>query len=143
MASDLIKDEGQETRISGTRLTVYDLLPYFIDPTATEEFIGRVYDLTVEQVAAARASVFANADTVLARHLQIEERLAIGNPPEVIEKARAMHARFVAFRKWLADREAEDRESLASNGDESADPDRIPSFREWLAREAAHPSESQ
>jgi hypothetical protein len=133
MASDLIHDIGRGPEIRGTRITIYDLLPYFLDPNATEEYIGKVYDLTGEQVAAARASVFANADTVLARHLAIEEKLSEENPPEVVERARAMQRNLVNFKDWLAKREAEEREEFAKL-DEATSPDRYPTFREWLSQ---------
>ena len=86
MAS-LIQDRGRGPEIAGTRITVYNLLHSFLDPTVTEEEICRVYDLTPRQVAEARAYVLGNPETVLAEHLKIEERLAAGNPPAVREKA--------------------------------------------------------
>src|SRR5437763_14485979 len=86
--TDLIHDRGRGPEIRGTRITVYNLLPYFLDPTATEAYICRIYDLAPEQVAAARAYVLNNPDTVLAVHLGIEARMAAGNPPQVIEQAR-------------------------------------------------------
>src|SRR5437879_4760919 len=36
MANDLIHDRGRGPEIVGTRITVYNLLPHFLDPTATE-----------------------------------------------------------------------------------------------------------
>src|SRR5260370_40549953 len=80
--SSVIQDRGRGPEIVGTRITVYHLLQSFLDPTVTEEEICRVYDLTARQVAAARAYVLGNPDTVLAEHLKIEQRLAEGNPPE-------------------------------------------------------------
>jgi hypothetical protein len=69
---------------------VYHLLDSFLDPTVTENDICRVYELTAQQVAAARAFVLRNPDTVLAKHLQIEAKLAAGNPPHVREAAEAV-----------------------------------------------------
>ncbi len=71
MASDLIHDRGRGPEIVGTRITVYNLLPHFLDETATEAAICRMYELTPEQVAAARACVLNNPDTILAGHLAI------------------------------------------------------------------------
>ena len=87
MESDLIHDRGRGPELVGTRITVYNLLPHFLDPTATEDMLCREYDLTPEQVAAMRAYALHHADTVLAEHLRIEERFAAGNPPEVIRQA--------------------------------------------------------
>jgi uncharacterized protein (DUF433 family) len=72
MTTDLIHDKGQGPEIVGTRITIYHLLQSFLDPTVTEHEICRVYDLTARQVAAARAYVLGNPDTVLAEHLKIK-----------------------------------------------------------------------
>jgi uncharacterized protein (DUF433 family) len=125
MAENLIHNRGRGPEIIGTRITVYNLLPHFLDPSATEEYICEQYGLAREQVAAARAYVLNNADVVLAEHMKIEERLSQGNPPEVIETARRIHAQLVSFREWLREREASEPERQS----------RRPTFREWLADE--------
>ena len=123
MAADLIHDRGQ---LVGTRINVYNLMPYFIDATATEEYICRMTGLSPEQVAAARAYVFEHADDVLAQHLKIEERIAQGNPPEVIEHARESKARLERFKRWFDDYQA------AKKAWSTGSP-QLPSFRDWLA----------
>ena len=55
MATDIIQDRGRGPEIVGTRITVYNLLPHFLDPTATEASLCRLYELTAEQVAARRS----------------------------------------------------------------------------------------
>lgn len=55
MGSDLIHDRGRGPEIVGTRITVYNLLPYFLDETATEAFLCRPYKLTPAVAYAARA----------------------------------------------------------------------------------------
>jgi uncharacterized protein (DUF433 family) len=129
MTSDISHDRGRGPDIAGTRITVYNLLPPFLDPTMTEEEICRIYDLTAQQVAAARAYVLNNPDTVLAEHLKIEERLAAGNPPEVREQAERTRAAFQSFKRWLAEREAANGQEI---GPEEG-PAGFPTFREWLA----------
>src|SRR5438067_9700370 len=104
MTTDLIHDRGRGPEIVGTRVTVYNLLPHFLDPTATEAYLCRMYELTPEQVAAARAYVLNNPDTVLTEHLRIEARMAAGNPPQVIEQAKQTRAAFLSFKDWLARR---------------------------------------
>jgi uncharacterized protein (DUF433 family) len=136
MATDLIHDRGRGPELVGTRITVYDLLPHFIDPTATEEHICRMYELSPEQVAAARAYVLNNAATVLAEHLKIEARLAEGNSPAVVAQARETRATFLSFKEWLARRqEAEGHqrtaELRAGNGQKPSS--HFPTFHEWLA----------
>jgi uncharacterized protein (DUF433 family) len=105
VAGDLIHDRGRGPEVVGTRITVYNLLPHFLDPTATEAYICQMYDLTPEQVAAARAYVSNNSEVVMAEHLRIEARMTAGNPPEVIEQAKQPHAAFLSFREWLAERQ--------------------------------------
>ena len=106
MDSDLIHDGG---RFVGTRTTVYHLMPYFLDPGMTEGAIARLKEVTPEQVAAARAYVLQHPDEVLAQHLKIEERIAKGNPPEVIAAMERSSALFAEFRAWVsARREAGD-----------------------------------
>jgi uncharacterized protein (DUF433 family) len=114
--------------IVGTRLTVYNLLDSFLDPGVTESEICRVYDLTAQQVAAARAYVLRNPETVLAQHLKIEERLAAGNPPQVRESAERAKATFKSFKAWLVERQA-------ANHEGEGRPGRLPTFKEWLAEQ--------
>jgi uncharacterized protein (DUF433 family) len=138
MANDLIHDRGRGPEIAGTRITVYNLLPHFLDATVTEASLCRMYDLTPEQVSTARAYILNNPDTVLARHLDIEARLAAGNPPEVIERAKQTHADFLRFKDWLAQRQAQENaeETPAVSGANVSE--RLPSFREWMTqRESA------
>jgi uncharacterized protein (DUF433 family) len=116
--------------ILGTRLTVYHLLDSLLDPKVTEGEICRVYNLTAQQVAAARAFVLRNPETVLAQHLKIEERLAAGNPPQVREAAQRALATFKSFREWLAERQAANHEE-----DKTGRPGRLPTFKEWLAEQ--------
>lgn len=142
MANDLIYDRGRGPEIAGTRITVYNLLPHFLDATTTEAAICRMYDLTAEQAAAARAYVLNNPDTVLARHLDIEARMDAGNPPEVIERAKQTHATFLRFKEWLAKRqqaEAQERAEEATPPSGENGSERMPTFREWLAQQESMP----
>jgi uncharacterized protein (DUF433 family) len=131
---DVIQDRGRGPEIAGTRITVYNLLQSFLDPTVTEEEICRTYELTPRQVAAARAYVLSNPDTVLAEHLKIEERMAAGNPPQVRERAERAKATFQHFKRWLAERETA---STQGNGAQER-PGRFPTFREWLETREGH-----
>jgi hypothetical protein len=141
MDDGLIHDRGRGPETVGARITVLDLLPYFLDPSATESYICQVNNLSADQVAAARAYALHHADTVLAEHLEVEARIAAGNPPSVAEKAKKTHEAFVKFRQWLAERDqgragADSRPSpsiAAANG--------LPAFREWIAEREAHAGE--
>ena len=136
MATELIQDRGRGPEILGTRITVYNLLSDFLDPTATEASICRIYDLTPEQVAAARAYVLNNPDTVLAEYLQIDARMSAKNPPEVIEQAKQTRAAFMSFKEWLVQRQqAAAKEPSAESTSESntSRSNGFPTFREWVA----------
>lgn len=142
MTSELMHDRGRGPEIVGTRITVYNLLPHFLDPTATEAYIGRLYELTPEQVAAARAYVLNNPDTVLARHLEIEARIAAGNPREVIERAERTRTSFLEFRQWLTEQQragVDHRTAAPASGDTRTDSGPIPTFRQWLAERESDP----
>jgi uncharacterized protein (DUF433 family) len=134
MTSSFIHDRGRGPEIAGTRITVYNLLQSFLDPTVTEDMICRTYELTAAQVAAARAYVLSNPDTVLAEHLKIEERLAEGNPPEIRARAGRAKETLQSFKHWLAERDAAD----ARDQNEEERPNRFPTFREWLAAREGH-----
>ena len=129
MNSNVIQDRGRGPEIGGTRITVYNLLHSFLDPNATEAEICRVYHLTPEQVAAARAYVLSNVDTVLAEHLRIEERMAVENPPEVRQQAERAKATFKSFKEWQS-------EMNRSEVSVAGEPHSFPTFREWLAEKA-------
>jgi uncharacterized protein (DUF433 family) len=129
MISELINQRGD---IIGTRITVYHLLPHFLDPSASEAYLCRLYELTPEQVAAARAYVLNNLDTVLAQHLKIEERIAAGNP--VVQQAQRTRDAMLKFKERLVEQEkAEATELVPAKNNRD-----FPSFREWLAQQDAH-----
>lgn len=142
MARELIQDRGNGPEIAGTRVSVYTLLPHFLDPTITEAVIADIYELTAEQVAAARAYVLNNADPVLTRHLAIEERMAAGNPPEVVEQAQQTRAKFRTFQEWLLNRQQAETldyspATTPAAGRNGSGP--FPTFREWLKDREARP----
>jgi uncharacterized protein (DUF433 family) len=144
MPTDLIHDRGRGPEIAGTRITVYNLLPHFLDPTATEAYLCKVYELTPEQVAAARAYVLNNTETVLAKHLQIEAKMAAGNPQQVIEQAKKTHATFLKFKEWLDERQQTqgmglDSQAESASGNGQSCLDSFPTFREWLAEQESRP----
>lgn len=115
------KPERREWEILGPRLTVYNLIHEFLDPTWTEARIAEAYRITTEQVATARAYVFANFESVMARHYEIErERTeAVAAQPRL----PSSKARFERFARWVHARKA------------SSEPDLFPTFQEWEAGE--------
>ena len=144
MTTDLIQDRGRGPEVAGTRITVYDLLPYFLDAAATEAYICRLYELSPEQVAAARAYVLNNLESILAEHLKIEARMATGNPPEVIEQAKKTHAAFLSFKQWLAQRDktaAAGAMAVSAPQSGTTGPEPFPTFHQWLAQRGSRPVE--
>ena len=136
MSIDIIQDRGRGPEIVGTRITVYDLLPYFLESDTTEALICRIYDfLTPQQVAAARAYVLNHFETVTAEHQRIEARNAAGNPPEVVERLERTHAAFESFRQRRAEQaRKKSTESVPPGLEKGATgPAPFPTFREWLA----------
>jgi uncharacterized protein (DUF433 family) len=135
MANGASHNEDRGHEIIGMRLTVYNLLPDFMDPEMTEAEICRFYELTPQQVAPARAYILNNPETVLTRHLEIEARNAAGNSPELKERMKRNHVVFEEFRRWLEKRRTED--PLKGRDDERASSKShlIPTFREWLAEQ--------
>jgi uncharacterized protein (DUF433 family) len=143
MGAELLHDRGRGPELVGTRITVYNLLPDLLDPEVTEAQVCRIYNLTPAQVAAVRAYILNNPDTVLARHLEIEERMAAGNPPELVERMQKMHETFQRFKAWAAEEQKEiasDKIAEAATGKPQTRVS-FPSFRDWLASQESHPAE--
>ena len=93
--------------------------------------------LTAEQVAAARAYVLNNPEEILAGHLQIEARIAEGNPPEVIERAKRTRDMLLNFKKWLDEREgaaAQEQPAEVISGSTLNGSEEFPTFKEWIAQ---------
>ena len=70
-----------------------------------------------------------------ARGRKIEQRIAEGNPPQVIEQAKKTHAAFVSFKEWLAER------AKARTHEPTKETDRFPTFREWFTERESHVAE--
>lgn len=85
-------------RISGTRITVWDVLHYLEhDWTITE--IAEALQISAEQVQAAQQYIAENRDEVMAIHRQIEERNARGNPPAIESRRNETRKRVQEWRK--------------------------------------------
>lgn len=129
MESPLIHDRGRGPELVGTRITVYNLIPYFLNPETTETQIACGAGITPGQVAAMRAYVLRHYAEVMAVHQQIEERIRRGieaqNTPEFQTRRARVAEEMQLYRVWLRER------------DPSAVPtdpaERAQAFREWLA----------
>ena len=78
MEHPLIHDRGRGPELVGTRITIYNLVPYLIKPAWTEAAIAEANRVTAEQVAAMRAYFLAHYAEVMAQHDRIEERIRMG-----------------------------------------------------------------
>ncbi len=123
------------------RINAYHLLSYFLDRTATEDYICKSYGLTAEQVAAARAYVLNNYATVMDQHIRIEERIAAGNPPEVDKKMEESHAKLLKYKEWLEKRKIAEAEENAGLAREAKDPRfaDLPTFKELVTGQKSWP----
>jgi hypothetical protein len=107
---EVIVEGPSGIRVAGTRITIWDIYYYQLldwDQSSIALLLG----LSSRQVLAAFAYIKANKDEVHRVHLQIEERIARGHPPEVQAKLDKIHAEFAPL--WEARRAA-----AKENGDE-------------------------
>jgi uncharacterized protein (DUF433 family) len=110
-----IHDRGRGPEIKGTRLTVYDIIPYRLNGDTPEQVVeiltGYHGLISAAHIEALYRYMDEHHDEVMAVHRKIEERIARGNPPEIEAKLREASARFQA-------RLAEIRRTMSeSNGD--------------------------
>ena len=145
MDHPLIHDRGRGPEIQGTRITIANLIPHFFEPDVTEASICLRYDLTPEQVAAARAYILDQPE-VLDRYILIDESTPPINPPEFLAKFEKAREAFFHFRDWLRRRKAEEARELndvdRGRGVGPDSGDRL-TYKQWLAeQEAAVGSES-
>ncbi len=84
-----IHDRGRGPELKGTRLTVYDIIPYRLNGYTPEQ-LAAVFtgypELTPAHIAALYRYMDEHRDEVMAVHERIEARIARGNPPEIEAK---------------------------------------------------------
>jgi uncharacterized protein (DUF433 family) len=95
-----IHDRGRGPELEGTRITVYDIIPYRLGGCAPAEIADMLRPgypaITPAHIEALFRYMDEHHDEVMAVHQRIEERIARGNPPEVEEKLRAGEQRLRA-----------------------------------------------
>lgn len=136
MADPMIHDRGRGPELIGTRITVYDLLPFLLDARNTEAWVCEFYHLRPEQVAAVRAYALANHAAVMAEHERMDERsrraVEAQDTPEFRAARAETRERMELFRAWMAER---------TPADLPADPaERMAAFRRWAAARPATPA---
>lgn len=78
MEHPLIHDRGRGPELLDRRITIYNLVPFFLRPDTTEVSIAESFLISVEQVAAMRAYFLDRYADVLEQHERIEERIRKG-----------------------------------------------------------------
>jgi uncharacterized protein (DUF433 family) len=88
-----IIDRGRGPEIEGTRITVYDILDYYLE-NWHHTAIAVTLRLSSAQVLTAIRYIEEHKEEVMASYQKILERCARGNPPEVQAKLDAIHAKY-------------------------------------------------
>ena len=87
-----IHDRGRGPELKGTRLTVYDIIPYRLQGYTPEQlaevFHTGTVAITPAHIEALYLYMDEHHDEVMAVHERIEARIAKGNPPEIEAKLR-------------------------------------------------------
>jgi len=91
-----IHDRGRGPELKGTRITVYDIVPYRLAGW-TVPAIAELFSLSTREVDALCQYMDDHHGDVMAHHWKIEARNARGNPPEVEEKLRASREKLQAM----------------------------------------------
>ncbi|MBV9124267.1 MAG: DUF433 domain-containing protein [Planctomycetes bacterium] len=77
-----IIDRGRGPELAGTRITVFDIIPY-LEAGHGPTYIAAVLNLSTEEVKALMQYIEDHKAEVMAENQKIEERIARGNPPEI------------------------------------------------------------
>lgn len=105
MEHPLIHDRGRGPELLDRRITIYNLVPFFLSPDTTEVSIAESFLISVEQVAAMRAYFLDRYADVMEQHERIEERIRKGyesqNTPEFRAKVAETRKAFDQYRIWL------------------------------------------
>jgi len=100
----MIPEFREDGRIFGTRISVYDIIPYLEGGRTSMEDIAKYNSLTMDELQTGLQYIDTYRDDVMRINRAIDERHARGNPPEVQAKLDAIHERFQRFWTWLAQR---------------------------------------
>jgi uncharacterized protein (DUF433 family) len=88
-----IIDRGRGPEIAGTRITVYDILDYYLK-NWHHTAIAATLRISSAQVKAAIAYIEQHKEEVMANYQEILDRCARGNPPELQAKLDAIDAKY-------------------------------------------------
>lgn len=84
-----IVDRGRGMQLSTSRITVQDLVPYFLSGASHDEITRGIPSLTEAEIAVVERYFLEHRDEMLAQDRRIRERAAARrNPPDVEESLR-------------------------------------------------------
>lgn len=101
-----ILELGRGPTLAGSRITVYDIMPFYLKGY-TADYIAECFEISTPEVEVLIRYIEEHRDAVMAVHQKIEERIARGNPPEIEEKLKHSHAKLLARRTELEKRARE------------------------------------
>lgn len=106
-----IIDRGRGPELEGTRVTVYNVVPYLLAGHSAT-YIAACMNLSTAAVQTLIDYIEAHKEEVMEVHWQIEARIARGNPPEIMKRFeeapthKLLHARWEEFKRKRAEQEA-------------------------------------
>jgi uncharacterized protein (DUF433 family) len=93
-------NRGRGPELAGTRITIYNLLPYFEDGWS-DSAIAEVYNISCDQILALRNYFEQHKEEVPLKNGKILERIAQGNAPEVEARRSKSHTKLEALKEEL------------------------------------------
>ena len=103
----MIPEFREDGRIFGTRISVYDIIPYFEGGRTSLDDIAKYNSLTVDELQMGLQYIDTYRDDVMRINRAIDERHARGNPPEVQAKLDEGSRRSRLFIEWVRKRRIE------------------------------------
>ena len=97
MPEPRIINRGRGPELAGTRITVYDVIPY-LEAGRSPTYIAAVLGLGTEEVFTLARYIDEHREEVMAVHRKIEERIARGNPPEIEAKLQDSRVKLMALK---------------------------------------------
>jgi uncharacterized protein (DUF433 family) len=95
-----IINRGRGPELAGTRITIYNILPYF-EAGWHHSTIAMVYGISSAEVLAFKDYFELHKEEVLAENAKILARIAKGNPPEVEARLVQSKAKLQALMEEL------------------------------------------
>jgi uncharacterized protein (DUF433 family) len=111
-----ILELGRGPTLAGSRITVYDIIPY-LETGRSVNTIALALSLSMREVEALIQYINEHRDAVMAVHRRIEERITRGNPPEIEAKLRESHVQLLALREELRQQRARQEADGERNSD--------------------------